>query len=83
MHFDKVEYARRPEVTVQHEDIGGRPCSVSVCEWANGEGWDVAVRDSAGQERLVSLHADELRALNAAVTMLDLRPEEDDRGAEP
>ena len=77
MQFDNVEFSKRPEVVVRYNDIGDRPCSAAVCEWANGEGWDVSIQDSAGQERQFALHEDDLQAVNAAVTMLKLRPEEE------
>ena len=80
MRFDNVELATRPEITVQYNDLASRPCTVSVCEWANGEGWDIVVRDHQGAERTIPLADDDLRAVNAAVTMLGLRPEEEGDG---
>ena len=39
---------------------------LTVTEWSNGEGWDIAIGD-----RLFSLHSGELVAINYLTTMLD------------
>lgn len=39
---------------------------LTVTEWSNGEGWDIAIGN-----RLFSLHSGELVAINYLTTMLD------------
>ena len=39
---------------------------LTVTEWSNGEGWDIAIGD-----RLFSLHSGELVAINYLTTMLN------------
>ena len=39
---------------------------LTVTEWSNGEGWDIAIGD-----RLFSLHSGELQAINYLTAMID------------
>lgn len=45
---------------------------IEVIGWSNGEGWDVNICNR-GQERHLSLHYDELAAINFLTKALDIR----------
>lgn len=40
---------------------------IEVTEWTNGEGWDININD----EKRISLHYDELTAINYLIKCLD------------
>lgn len=40
--------------------------TIEITEWTNGEGWDITI----GENKVISLHADELEAINYLIKVL-------------
>jgi len=67
----KVEENTRDERSVTYTTIGGHKVTVSVCEWGNGEGWDIAIQDHT-RDAVYPVSRDDFNAIQGAIASFGL-----------
>lgn len=67
----KIETNKRTEYTAEFTDIAGKKRFASVCEWSNGEGWDVSIQGDGGDQQF-SLTGTEWTVIKALIDASEL-----------
>lgn len=57
---------KQASIALKNFTFGKDSDYLTVTEWTNGEGWDIAIND-----KVISLHSGVLTAINYLTTMID------------